>query len=99
MMLCGDKLSVIVGIIMAFLLVMSMARNIQEVFSQTKVEVNNILRDTERNHRMTQATGYEALNIVYFKMSIRPNPAMLNQGKRLKDLVFEVHDSQEILRR
>jgi len=34
---------------------------------------------------------------MYFKMSIRPNQAMLKQAERLKSLIFEIHNPLTIL--
>jgi len=46
---------------------------------------------------MSKATGYEALNAIYFKTSIVPNAHMIRQAARLSGLKFDERDEEVIL--
>jgi hypothetical protein len=57
-----------------------------------------LLKATERAKRVAQATGYEGISLLLYKVSLTPNRDMIRQGQRLSGLKFEERDESVILR-
>jgi hypothetical protein len=47
---------------------------------------------------LASATGHEAIGILLYKISLRPNANMDMQGARLKALLYEERDAETLKR-